>query len=86
MSEEVATFREQDKLLRAGVRENLTSWLKKLNCDGDEELKLQYKMKMVEKLRSSPVAVEVDKANEQHYEVPTEFFKTVSVLLGNPVN
>lgn len=77
MANEVIGFREQDKLLRAGVHENLSSWLKKLHCGGDEELKLLYKMKMVQKLRSSPVAIDVDKANEQHYEVPTEFFKTV---------
>jgi hypothetical protein len=77
MADEVSTFREQDKLLRAGVRENLGAWLNKLNCKGDVEKKLEYKMALVRKLRDAPVAIEVDRANEQHYEVPTEFFKTV---------
>ena len=34
-------------------------------------------MKFVEKLRDSPVAIETARANEQHYEVPTDFFRTV---------
>ena len=35
-------------------------------------------MRFVEKLRESPVALETVRANEQHYEVPTDFFRTVS--------
>lgn len=34
-------------------------------------------MKFVEKLRDSPVAIETARANEQHYEVPTDFFRKV---------
>lgn len=67
-----------DKILREAVRQNLDKWLQKLDCSGDVEKKLAFKMKFVEKLRESPVAVETARANEQHYEVPTDFFRTVS--------
>lgn len=68
---------EGDKILRDAVRQNLSKWLQKLDCSGDVEKKLALKMKFVEKLRKSPVAVETARANEQHYEVPTNFFRTV---------
>ncbi|KAL3859484.1 hypothetical protein ACJMK2_009703 [Sinanodonta woodiana] len=66
-----------DDILRNGVRQNLDAWIKKLECDGDIEKQHAFKKKFLEKLKTSPVAIETDKANEQHYEVPTEFFKTV---------
>ena len=69
-----------DKILRDAVRQNLDKWLEKLNCSGNVEEKLAYKMNFVEKLRSSAVAIETARANEQHYEVPTDFFRTVSHL------
>ncbi|XP_001641686.2 (S)-coclaurine N-methyltransferase [Nematostella vectensis] len=77
MASEVATLKEQDHFLREGIRQNLSSWLQKLSCDGDVERKLEYKKKLVKKLRVSPIAVATEQANEQHYEVPTEFFLTV---------
>ena len=49
---------EGDKILRDAVRQNLSKWLRKLDCSGDVEKKLALKMKFVEKLRKSPVAVE----------------------------
>ena len=70
-------LRSQDGILRESVRQNLSAWLEKLECGGDVEKKLQYKMKMVKKLSQSPIAILTEKANEQHYEVPTEFFQTV---------
>lgn len=66
-----------DKILREAVRRNLDRWLTKLDCSGDVEKKLAFKMKFVEKLRDSPVAIETARANEQHYEVPTDFFRKV---------
>ena len=56
---------------------NLAAWIDKLNCDGDIEKQQFFKKKFIQRLRTSPVAIETEKANEQHYEVPTEFFKTV---------
>ena len=71
----------EDHILRDAVCQNLDKWLKRLACSGNVEEKLAYKIKFVEKLRSSPIAVETEKTNEQHYEVPTDFFRTVSLLL-----
>ena len=61
-----------------GVRANLQAWLEKLECGGDVEKQAYFKKKFIQRLRDSPVAIDTDKANEQHYEVPTEFFLTVS--------
>ena len=61
----------------SGVRANLSSWVKKLDCNGDIEKQSHFKKLFIQRLRNSPVAIDTDKANEQHYEVPTEFFTTV---------
>jgi hypothetical protein len=63
--------------LRESIRGSLSVWLDKLRCGGNVEATMNYKSRFVEKLRHSPVAVHTDKANKQHYEVPTAFFKTV---------
>jgi cyclopropane-fatty-acyl-phospholipid synthase len=34
-------------------------------------------MKFIEKLKKRPVAINTAEANDQHYEVPTEFFLKV---------
>ena len=70
-------LREEDESLREGVRQNLAGWLQKLECGGDVQKKTNYKMKFVKKLTQSPVAIETGLVNEQHYQVPTEFFETV---------
>ena len=41
----------------------------------EEKLKLGSKGKLIEELKQMPVAVETKAANNQHYEVPPEFFK-----------
>ena len=64
--------------LNAGVRGGLKSWIKKLDCNGDLEKQSFFKKKFLRRLKESPVAIETEKANEQHYEVPTDFFLTVS--------
>lgn len=66
-----------DEALRTGVRANLAAWIEKLECGGDLEKQAFFKKKFIQRLRESPVAIETEKANEQHYEVPTEFFLTV---------
>lgn len=66
-----------DDVLREGVRANLEAWSRKLDCGGDIEKQNHFKKLFIKRLKRSPVAIETDKANEQHYEVPTEFFKTV---------
>ncbi|MBF0504755.1 MAG: class I SAM-dependent methyltransferase [Candidatus Omnitrophica bacterium] len=65
-----------DPIIRIGIRGLLQD---KLN----EEKKLlarlgpKRKIQLVEFLKSSPIAVNTKEANQQHYEVPTEFFKLV---------
>ncbi|MBP9221812.1 MAG: class I SAM-dependent methyltransferase, partial [Chitinophagales bacterium] len=42
-----------------------------------QELQQQHLMHIIEELKNSPIAIETKAANEQHYEVPTQFFKYV---------
>ncbi|XP_077984021.1 uncharacterized protein LOC144438741 [Glandiceps talaboti] len=65
-----------DWILRKVLRYNLHNWLAKLNCGGDVVKQHEYKRKFITKLKNAPIAIETDTANEQHYEVPTEFFQT----------
>lgn len=65
-------------MLLSGVRANLAAWIEKLECGGDLEKQAFFKKRFIQRLRDSPVAIDTEKANEQHYEVPTEFFLTVS--------
>lgn len=61
----------------SGVRLNLGAWIQKLRCDGDVEKQWFFKNKFIDNLKHSKIALQTDKANEQHYEVPTDFFTTV---------
>jgi len=63
-----------DFLLRQGIRKLLTQRLKDED-HGNIEVNQQHLMKLFEELKNSPIAVETKAANEQHYEVPTEFYK-----------
>jgi hypothetical protein len=60
---------------------NLEAWLERLRCGGNIEKQQFFKKKFLERLQTSAVAIETEKANEQHYEVPTEFFQTVCKLI-----
>jgi cyclopropane-fatty-acyl-phospholipid synthase len=62
-----------DWVTRAGIRKLLRDRLRE-QASGDPE---QRQAELVTELRSSPIAIETDKANEQHYEVPPEFFERV---------
>lgn len=63
-----------DSALRDTVRQNLQVWLEKLRCGGDVEKKMAYKQKFISNLRTAPIAIHTTDANEQHYEVPTDFY------------
>ena len=58
-----------DGVIRLGIRRLLAERL--------AEERRTDRRQFVEGLRESPIALSVDKANEQHYEVPTEFFELV---------
>ena len=65
-----------DWLIRIGIRRLLHRRLKE-EAKADCELQQQHFMNLVEELRKSPIAIHTDDANEQHYELPTEFFKLI---------
>lgn len=65
-----------DPVIRAGIRNLLGKRLK-------QEMSVPFadypekKMAFIRELKGSPVAIATDKANEQHYEIPSDFFKIV---------
>lgn len=65
-----------DWLIRHGIRRLLASRLRGED-KGDPEAQQAHLMALVESLRQSPVAIATQQANEQHYEVPCEFFERV---------
>jgi cyclopropane-fatty-acyl-phospholipid synthase len=65
-----------DWLIRLGIRRLLAARLREQR-EGGVEAQAARLMSFVEQLRHSPVAVRPDTANEQHYEVPAEFYRHV---------
>lgn len=66
------TGRVPDSVVRAGIRAVCASRLRR-----ERRRPPSYKDTFVEELRRSPIAERVEQANEQHYEVPAEFFRLV---------
>lgn len=63
-----------DVVLRAGIRRNLR--VKCLKTFANVEDELRCEQDFIEDLRRrETIAIETDKANEQHYEVPTSFYE-----------
>jgi cyclopropane-fatty-acyl-phospholipid synthase len=65
-----------DALIRQGIRSLLSDRLRQENR-GDCEVQQKIFQELVEHLRKSPVAVNTEDANEQHYELPPAFFLKV---------
>ena len=65
-----------DGLIRIGIRQLLKKRLSDEFIDNPERRGIRYD-RLLKDLRSSPVAVETRAANDQHYEVPAEFFRYV---------
>ena len=65
-----------DPITRAGIRRLLRQRLRELQ-PGDCETTATRVETFIEMMDASPVALLPDKANEQHYEVPAEFFAEV---------
>ena len=63
-----------DAVIRFGIRRLLAERLRD-ERKGDVEAQQASLMRLVERLRESPVAIATREANEQHYEVPTAFFE-----------
>ncbi|MBX9743444.1 MAG: class I SAM-dependent methyltransferase [Chthoniobacterales bacterium] len=65
-----------DPIIRFGIRGRLANHLalfERLTCEERQELLMQH----VASLKQSPIAIDTEKANEQHYEMPTLFFEQV---------
>lgn len=67
-----------DFVIRRGIRHLNHRRLKEISA-GNIELAQAKTMQLIENLRSSQIAVLTEKANEQHYEIPAEFF---ALILG----
>ena len=65
-----------DFLIRRRIRSLLASRLREED-QRDPERQQQRFSEFLRRLVSSPVAIETGAANEQHYEVPTEFYQKV---------
>ena len=65
-----------DTLIRWGIRRLHRTRLKRAERKNPEE-RLNEKMRFMEKMKKSPVAILTDKPKEQHYEIPPAFFQYV---------
>jgi cyclopropane-fatty-acyl-phospholipid synthase len=62
-----------DWLIRAGIRKLLKDRIKEINT-GNLEDRNQKKIEFIHRMNQSPIAVDTDLANDQHYEVPSKFY------------
>jgi cyclopropane-fatty-acyl-phospholipid synthase len=62
-----------DWLIRLGIR-RLLDQKTQAETEPDVERQQERLMRFVEELKASPIAIEEKAANEQHYEVPSDFF------------
>jgi cyclopropane-fatty-acyl-phospholipid synthase len=65
-----------DSLLKYGIKKLLKQRLNEEIQTNIEKADAKRKA-LINDLKSSPIAIETDAANDQHYQVPTEFFKYV---------
>ena len=68
----IESGRVPDAFLRLGIRANLAMRIARERRKG-----LNSTRDFVERLRTSPIAEQVERPNEQHYELPAEFFELV---------
>jgi cyclopropane-fatty-acyl-phospholipid synthase len=65
-----------DFLVRFGIRRLLKARLREEN-HGSPETQQLYLMKLIARLKQSPIAINTADANQQHYELPNAFFEHV---------
>jgi cyclopropane-fatty-acyl-phospholipid synthase len=68
--------RVPDWLIRARIRKLLAERLA-AEDKGDPQQQQQHLMQLIGELKTSPIAINIADANEQHYELPTAFFQAV---------
>ena len=62
-----------DFVIRFGIRIQLYDHLNILKGDNVEH-ELEQKLEIISNLKTMPIAIETDAANQQHYEVPAKFY------------
>ena len=72
----VENGRIPDLLTRAGIRLLMLQRLREQAQEGPDQER-QAMMTFVEEMRQSPIALYTQEANEQHYELPPQFFELV---------
>ena len=80
MNKIIERLLENDKVPDFLIRNKIVQLLEVRLKDetlANRELQQQHLMKIIDDLKQSPIAIETLAANEQHYEVPTAFFKMV---------
>ena len=65
-----------DVLIRRGIRHLIGHRLQDVNAD-DAATIAERQASFIEQMRNAPIALVPEKANEQHYEVPADFFEKV---------
>jgi cyclopropane-fatty-acyl-phospholipid synthase len=65
-----------DELIRGGIRHMLRKRLLNISHP-DGHLALAATQRFIDEMHGQPIAIETDKANQQHYELPAAFFETV---------
>ena len=65
-----------DAIVRKGIRRLLKQRLVEINA-GDTEVSTNSKNLFIQAMKLSQIALSPEKANEQHYEVPAEFYEYV---------
>lgn len=65
-----------EPLIRAGIQKMLSDKLNELQVD-DSQVRQRREKEFSLDLRTRPIAIKTATANQQHYEVPTEFFQYV---------
>lgn len=63
-----------DSIIRTGIRKRLADTLTK-EVPVTEEAQLEAVKKHAQELRTLPIAINTDEANQQHYELPASFFQ-----------
>jgi cyclopropane-fatty-acyl-phospholipid synthase len=63
-----------DWLIRHGIRRLLRSRLRE-QSRGSAEARVRARQDFIEQLKASPIAIDTEAANQQHYELPTKFYQ-----------
>lgn len=71
---------EQEQISDRVIRNVIRFGLKKLLVEKEQdepEAQMEKLLQFIDELKSSPIAIHTSDANQQHYQVPTEFFQLV---------